>query len=168
MIRAKTALRAVLTPRRAAPRSGLIPALAAALALAGCAPPPFPEQAAYPFGLAEAIAAAERASAQAATPQERLAQTQTLQALRASQCPDWRAAKLRHPIDAVVGNPLPQDTVAMGCANMAALDAMVARRSDLTEPPSAVAPAPAAAVARGVEAYRTTGPAPLPNRETGS
>jgi hypothetical protein len=159
---------AVYLAFRAGRRPSPIAALAAALVVAGCAAPPFPEQAAYPFGLAEAVASAERASAQAATPQERLAQTRALQALRASQCPDWRAARLRHPLDAVYGNPFPQDAIAMGCANMAALDAMVARRDDLTAPPAAVAPASAAAVARSVKTYRTTGPAPLPNRETGS
>ena len=142
-------------------------AMAAAGLLAGCVAPPFPQQASYPFGLTEAVAASERAIEAETDPAVALARRQALSAVVASRCPDWRDARLRHPLDIVTGNPMPADAVAFGCHNQAALDAMVARRSDLTDPPERAAPAQAAGVNRAAEAYRSPeGPARLPDRSS--
>jgi len=145
----------------------LFTTMAMAGLLAGCVAPPFPRQASYPFGLTEAVAASERAIAAETDPAAALARRQALSAVVASRCPDWRDARLRHPLDVVTGNAMPADAVALGCHNQAALDAMVARRGDLTDPPERAAPARAAGVNRAVEAYRSPeGVARLPERST--
>lgn len=148
-------------------RRSMAMVMATAGLLAGCVAPTFPKQASYPFGLAEAVAASERAIATETDPAVALARRQALSAVVASRCPDWRDARIRHPLDIVTGNPMPADVVAFGCHNQAALDAMVARRDDLTDPPENVAPALAAGVNRGVAAYRSPeGVAPLADRSS--
>lgn len=136
--------------------------MAWALLLAGgCAAPDFPAQSPYPFGLDRARQAFEAetlASAEGFTPERE----QALVGLLPNRCPNWQAARLRHPIDALRGNPVPADTLVMGCFNQAALDAMAARPDDIVTPPAAMAPAPAEATARGVRRYLTEGPPPLP------
>jgi hypothetical protein len=132
------------------------------LALGACVPPDFPRQAPYPFGLdaarRDALRAAE-AQPGSLTP-EREAE---LAALAQSRCPDWRAARLPHPLDAVRPNPLPSDRPKMGCHTQATLDAMLARPSDILDPPETMSPASAAALNRGIERHRTVGPVPLPD-----
>ncbi len=125
-------------------------ALPFAAALAGCAAPEFPRQAGYPFGMA-------------AAQQGAVARGGGQPSMIAMQCPGWERARLSHPIDAVNGNPLPLYADAEGrFATQAALDAMVARPSDLTAPPAQMSPASAAAQNRAIERHRTLGPVPLP------
>lgn len=133
------------------------------MALGGCAGPEFPRQTPYPFGLdAARREARDRLEAQpvGVTPEQQA----ELAALSQPRCPNWPAARIPHPIDALFGNALPSDRPRMGCYNQAALDAMTARPSDILDPPDAMSPAPAAALNRGIERHRTTGPAPLPER----
>lgn len=125
--------------------------LIAAAALAGCAGPQFPRQSAYPFGLAEAQRAASARGAGGEAP-----------LMVAMQCPNWEVAQITHPMDVVHGNGAPSQAIRMGCHTQAALDAMVARRSDLTDPPERMGPASAEALNRGIERHRTIGPVPLP------
>lgn len=79
-------------------------------------------------------------------------------------CPDWAAARLAAPTDAITlnRNPFPAQRLELGCDLRTALDAMVVNPRDLTDPPLAMRPAPAAAHALAAERYRTTGPRPLP------
>jgi hypothetical protein len=131
--------------------------------LGACAGPEFPRQTPYPFGLdAARREAQERLAAQqgGVTPEQQA----ELAALAQPRCPNWRAARIPHPIDALFGNPTPSDRLRMGCYNQAGLDAMTARPSDILDPPDAMSPAPAAGLSRGIERHRTTGPAPLPER----
>ncbi len=125
----------------------IAPPLAALLA--GCAAPEFPRQSGYPFGMA-------------AAQQGAVARGGGQPSMIAMQCPGWDRARLSHPIDAVNGNPLPADALRIGCHTQAALDAMVARPSDLTAPPAQMSPASAAAQNRAIERHRTIGPVPLP------
>ena len=126
-----------------------LPLLLSAALLAGCAAPEFPRQSAYPFGMAAAQQSAEARGAGAPS-------------MVALKCPGWEQARISHPIDFIDGNPLPADRMRIGCHTQAALDAMVARPSDLTAPPSQMAPASAAAQNRAIERHRTIGPIPLP------
>lgn len=123
--------------------------LLCAAALAGCAAPEFPRQSAYPFGMAAAQQAA-------------VARGGGEPSMIEMQCPGWERVRLSHPIDPVNGNPLPSDAMRIGCHTQAALDAMVARPSDLTAPPLAMGPASAAAQNRAIERHRTIGLTPLP------
>lgn len=126
-----------------------------------CTAPGFPGQSAYPFGLDPARRAFEAETA--ADPAGfTTAREHALVALLPNRCPNWQAARLRHPADALYGNPVPADGLVMGCFNQAALDAMAARPEDIVTPPAAMAPAPAEASARGVRRYLTEGPPPLP------
>lgn len=132
-----------------------------AVGLGGCAGPEFPRQTPYPFGLDAARREAhERLAAQqgGVTPEQQA----ELATLAQPRCPNWRAARIPHPIDPLFGNPVPSDQPRMGCYNQAALDAMTARPADILDPPEAMSPAPAAGLNRGIERYRTTGPTPLP------
>jgi len=135
-------------------QSTLGPLMAAAL-LAGCAAPQFPRQAAYPFGMAAAQQSAKARGAGAPS-------------MVALQCPGWEQARLSHPIDAINGNPLPAESLRIGCHNQAALDAMVARPSDLTAPPARMSPGDAAAQNRAIERRRTIGLVPLPEPQRAS
>lgn len=141
------------------PRHPMLPMLAL-LALAGCAAPDFPRQSPYPFGLDQARRNFETETQRAGgfTPESEA----QLTAFLPNRCPNWSAARLRHPIDALTGNPVPADAQVMGCFNAAALDAMVARPEDIATPPAETAPAPAESVARGVGRYLTEGPPKLP------
>lgn len=141
------------------PRPKLVPLLGL-LALAGCVAPEFPRQSPYPFGLDQARRSFEVETERAGgfTPE---AEAQ-LTAFLPNRCPNWRAARLSHPMDALRGNPVPADAQTMGCFNAAALDAMVARPEDIATPPADMAPAPAEGVARGVGRYLTEGPPKLP------
>lgn len=123
--------------------------LLGAVLLAGCAAPEFPRQSAYPFGMAAAQQSAE-------------ARRAGVPSMVALQCPGWERARIRHPIDAVNGNPLPADALRIGCHTQAALDAMVARPSDLTAPPAQMSPGDAVAQSRAIERRRTIGLVPLP------
>lgn len=137
-----------------------LPGLALML-LAGCAAPEFAQQSPYPFGLDEARRRFEAETARSPegfTPERE----QALAGLLPNRCTNWRAARLRHPLDAVVGNPVPADAPAMGCFNQAALDAMAARPADVTAPPADMAPAPPDPATRAVGRYLTEGPPPLP------
>lgn len=125
--------------------------LIAVAALAGCSGPQFPRQSAYPFGLAEAQRAASARGGASDAP-----------LMVAMQCPNWEVARITHPMDIVHGNGAPSQSMAMGCHTQASLDAMIARRSDLTAPPEQMSPASAEALNRGIERHRTIGPVPLP------
>lgn len=136
-------------------------ALLALAALGACAAPEFSRQTPYPFGLDPARRAFETETARSPegfTPERE----QALAGLLPNRCPNWTAARLRHPIDPLFGNPVPADRLPMGCFNQAALDAMAARPEDVINPPADMAPAPAESTARGVARYLTEGPPPLP------
>ncbi len=128
------------------------------LSLGACAAPEFPRRDTFAPGEAAALAEAQaRLAARpgALSPAE-------IAALHGPLCPDWSRARIPHPIDPITGNPTPSDRLLLGCHNAAALDAMAARPSDLTDPPARMSPASAEAIGRGIERHRTTGPTPLP------
>ncbi|MFN3616324.1 MAG: hypothetical protein ACK4WC_17435, partial [Rubrimonas sp.] len=79
-------------------------------------------------------------------------------------CADWSRARLGHPMDAVVGNPVPAEALTIGCASHAALDAMVADPADLVPVQRAEAPALGSDAARVMRSRLADGPPSLPQR----
>lgn len=103
------------------PTTALLAAGLPLLLLAGCQPPPFPNQA-RPVGAAPAA------------------------------CPDWRTARLSHPMDALLSNVNPAESLALGCVNDTNLRRMVADPADL-EGGKGTGPAPASSAAGAVQRY---------------
>lgn len=135
------------------------------LGLSACSAPPFPGRHAYPFGLSAAIEASWRSdSGDAALDASR--REAAVAALR-SNCPDWDAVRLPHPVDPLFPAAPRSDLPAMGCHTQAALDAMLARPDDVSNPPVATAPAAAAPLSRTIARHRDAGPPPLPVRASG-
>ncbi|MEK0082831.1 CpaD family pilus assembly lipoprotein [Benzoatithermus flavus] len=79
----------------------------------------------------------------------------------ASACPDWRSARLSHPIDALLGNPSPAEALSLGCVNDTNLTRMVADPADLRGG-RGTGPAHAPSAVGAVQRYDKNETTPLP------
>lgn len=109
--------------------------------------------------LSLAVATLATACQPTAFPERDLADDGTAAAL----CPDWRQARLEHPLDRMLGNPVPAGELRFGCPNEINLARMAARPDDLVDGGS-TGPARAPAEIGAVRRYYDNQVTPLPDR----
>ena len=78
-------------------------------------------------------------------------------------CPDWREARLEHPLDPMLGNPVPAGGLLLGCPNEINLARMAARPEDLVDG-GRTGPTRAPAEVGAVRRYYDNQVTPLPDR----
>ena len=80
----------------------------------------------------------------------------------ADECSDWRYAQLEHPIDPLLGNPVPAARLGLGCSLSVDLQQMIVDPGDLRGS-GTTGPAGSLDASRAVKRYNSNEVTPLPD-----